>query len=155
MGGLMAGQEKPVALITVFSAAAQQRLLDAIASAPRPPVADWFVGTYGINRATAAQVARVAGCKYAPVFCIQPTTGKRARMRRRLSTQEAALIGDSEHAGEIPGTSDGKVIPARDRRVWGVELGRRYRDEIRAARAKGIQIHRWQFDEILGECRGG
>jgi len=145
--------EKPVALITVFSAAVEQRVLDAIAAGPKPPVANWFVGTYGINKATAAKAAE-AGCKYAPVFCIQPTTGKRARMQRRLSKQDAAVVGDVEHAGEIPGTSDGKVIPPRDRRVWGVELGRRFRDDIRAARAQGLKIQTWQFDEVLGECRG-
>ena len=150
----MAGPEKPVAVITVYSAAAQQRILDAIAAGPKPPIANWFVGTYGINKATAAKVAEVPGCKYAPVFCIQPTTGRRARLSRRLSKQDAVVVGDAEHAGEIPGTSSGKVIPTRDRRVWGVELGRRFRDEIRAARAQGIQIQTWQFDEVLGECRG-
>lgn len=150
----MAGQEKPVAVVTVFSAVAQQRLLDTIAAGPKPPVADWFVGTFGINKATAAKVAGIPGCRYAPVFCIQPDTGKQARLRRRLSKEQAALIGDDAHAGEIPGTSEGTVIPARDRRVWGVELGRRFRDDIRAARFQGIQIHTWQFDEILRECRG-
>jgi hypothetical protein len=151
---MAAGPEKPVALITVFSAAAQQRVLDTIAAGPRPPIANWFVGTYGINKAMAAKVAAIPGCKFAPVFCIQPTTGRRARLSRRLSKQDAAIVGDAEHAGEIPGTSDGRVIPPRDRRVWGVELGRRFRDEMRAARAQGIQIQTWQFDEVLGECRG-
>jgi hypothetical protein len=149
----MAGPEKPVALITVFSAAVEQRVLDTIAAGPKPPIANWFVGTYGINKVTAANVAE-AGCKYAPVFCIQPTTGRRARMQRRLSKEDAAVVGDIEHAGEIPGTSDGSKIPPRDRRVWGVELGRRFRDDIRAARVQGLQIQTWQFDEVLGECRG-
>ena len=149
----MAGQEKPVAMVTVFSAAAEQRVLDTIAAGPKPPIANWFVGTYGINKVTAAKLAE-AGCKYAPVFCIQPTTGRRARMRRQLSKEDAAVVGDVEHAGEVPGTSEGKMIPTRDRRVWGVELGRRFRDDIRAARSQGLQIQTWQFDEILGECRG-
>jgi hypothetical protein len=148
----MPDNNRPVALVTVFSGAVLQRILDAVAAGPSPPIADWFIGTFGVNQAAAEAIAAVPGCRYAPVFCIQPRTGKRTRLRRRLSPQEAAQLPDTTHAGEIPGTSAGEVIPAGDRRAWGIELGRRFRDEMRSARARGIKVDAWQFDEVLGEC---
>lgn len=148
----MAGPEKPIALVTVFSALVLQRILDEIAAGPKPPIADWFVGTFGVNKAVAAQVAAVPGCRYAPVFCVQPQTGLQLRLRRRVSKEHTALVGDAVHAGEIPGSSQQQVLPPRDRRAWGLELGRRFRDQVRTARREGVAIETWQFDEILGEC---
>ena len=147
----MAGPGKPVALITVFGADVLPRILKEIANGSAPPRADWFVGTFGINKDVAEAVTRIPGAKYAPVFCVQPQTGKQTRMGRRLSEEDAAKI-DPAHAGPIPGTAEEVVLPAADRRAWGVELGRRFRDQLRAARAEGIPIATWQLDEILGEC---
>lgn len=148
----MAGPGKPVALVTVFSAGVLQRILNEIAAGSKPPSADWLVGTFGVNKAVATAVTGTPGCRYAPVFCIQPRTGMQARLRRQLLKEDAARVGDAAHAGEIPGSSEENVIPPGDRRAWGIELGRRFRDQIRAARSKGIAIEAWQFDEILGEC---
>ena len=150
-GAEPADASKPVALVTAFTDAALTVILQEIAAGPRPPVAQWFVGTYGINRQVANLVADTPGCTYAPVFCIQPTTSKQARMKRRVAAEVATHL-DPAHAGEIPGTSSGRVLPPGDRRAWGLELGRRFRDDIRGARAQGVRIDSWQFDEILGEC---
>jgi hypothetical protein len=148
----MATPERPVALITVFSDAALQRILGEIAAGPSPQIARWFVGTFGVNRAAAERIVAVPACAYAPVFGVQPDTSMQARMRRQLSPAETSRVGDAAHAGEIPGSSAGQVIPPGDRRAWGIELGRRFRDALRAARAQGIPIGTWQFDEVLGEC---
>ena len=142
---------KPVALITAFTDAALTVILREIAAGPQPPKARWFVGTYGISRTIADLVADTPGCSYAPVFSIQPTTSKAARKKRRVSAEVAKHL-DTAHAGEIPGSAAGKVLPPRDRRVWGLELGRRFRDDMRGAHAQGIRIESWQFDEILGQC---
>jgi hypothetical protein len=139
---------KPVALITAFSASVLPRILEAIADGPQPPVADWFVGTYGINKRT-SELVLGAGCRYAPVFGIQPHTSAKARKGRDLSRQLAAKV-DRTRAGAIPGGEE--VVPPSEPRIWGLELGRRFRDQLRANRAKGIQIDAWQFDEILGQC---
>ena len=147
----MATPAKPVSVITVFGTDVLPRILGEIKAGPTPPRADWFVGTFGVNKPMAAQIV-AAGARYAPVFCVQPTTGKQTRLRRQLPPAEAARIGDAAHAGAVPGTADGVVLPGADRRAWGVELGRRFRDQMRAARAQGIAIETWQFDEILGEC---
>jgi hypothetical protein len=148
----MAGAQRPVALIAAFSDAVLQRILDEIAAGPRPPVADWFVGTFGVNKAAAERVAGVPGCRYAPVFGVQPSTSMQARLKRRLPTALASQVGDAAHAGEIPGSSDREVIPPRDRRAWGIELGRRFRDDLRANRTRAFPIEIWQFDEVLGQC---
>jgi hypothetical protein len=148
----MPSPQRPVALITAFSDAVLQRILNEIAAGPRPPVADWFVGTFGVNKAAAERVAGVRGCRYAPVFGIQPATSMQARLKRRLSKELASRVGDAAHAGEIPGSSDRQVIPPHDRRAWGIELGRRFRDELRANRSRAFPIELWQFDEVLGQC---
>jgi hypothetical protein len=147
----MAGAERPVVLIAVFSETVLQRILDTIA-AGEPPVGDWFIGTFGMKKAVAEKITKRPRRRYAPVFPIQAKDGLQTRLRRRLSQEAAALLDDAAHAGEIPGSSAGQAISPVDRRVWGIELGRRFRDEIRAARAKGIPVATWQFDEILGEC---
>jgi len=148
----MAAPRKPIALIALFSPQVLQRILDGIAAGPSPPTADWFIGTYGVNKAAAEKILGVPGCRYAPIFGIQPRTSMRARLRRRLSQEDASRVGDAAHAGEVPGSSAERVVPPQDRRVWGMELGRRFRDQMRAARSMGIHIPTWQFDEVLGQC---
>lgn len=138
---------KPVAVVAAFSAGVLPRILDTIVDGPQPPVADWFVGTYGVNRRASELIRATPGCKYAPVFGVQPNTSAAARRGRDLSRARALLI-DRTRAGPIPGTD---VVPPTDQRAWGVELGRRFRDQIRANRDKGIQIDAWQFDEVISQ----
>src|SRR5580765_3173089 len=106
----MANGSKPVALVTTFGEAVLPLVLDEIAAGPQPPVADWFIGSFGMNPSTAAKVAATPGCQYAPVFGIQPRTSRQAHKGRQLSSTDAAKL-DAAHAGEIPGTSTGDVIP--------------------------------------------
>ncbi|MGE5691153.1 MAG: hypothetical protein ACM33B_11430 [Pseudomonadota bacterium] len=142
---------KPVALIATFTDAVLPVILDEIAAGGDPPVADWFVGTYGVNAATARRVEATPGCGYAPIFSVQPPNSRRARLGRHVPPPVAAVL-DPARAGAIPGSSAGAVVPPSDRRAWGLELGRRFRDDLRAARASGVPVSAWQFDEILGEC---
>lgn len=140
----------PVALITNFSRDAFPRILDQIAAGPQPAVADWYVGTYGISKGMALEIA-AAGFRYAPVFAIQPHTSAAIRAQRRLRKAEEALL-DPEFAGEIPASGSPPIVPPSKRRAWGIEFGRRYRDYMRKQRAAGVLIDSWQFDEILGKC---
>ena len=140
---------RPVALITTFSKNALPGILAAIEAGPQPPVADWYVGTYGISKAMASEIT-ATGCRYAPVFAIQPKTTLRAREKRQVPKDHDSLL-DPALAGEIPGK--GAVIPPPpNRRAWGIELGQRYRDAMRKWRARDVHIDTWQFDEILGQC---
>lgn len=140
---------KPVALVTVFSGAALERILATIAALPKPAVASWYVGTYGINEQTAARVKATPGCLYAPVFGIQPANSAAAR-KERPDPKAAPL--DPAHTGEISQSSAVPPSP-QDGRAWGVELGRRFRDQLRVERARQVRIDAWQFDEVLGQCR--
>lgn len=139
---------RPVALVTNFSKTAFPRLLAEIEAGPRPPIADWCIGTYGISKPMADAIA-AARFRYAPVFAIQPRTSKRIRERRRVRKAETELL-DPEFAGKIPGGN--AVLPPANQRAWGIEFGRRYRDYIRRQRSAGVRIDTWQFDEILGKC---
>jgi len=140
---------RPVALITNFSKDAFARILAQIAAEPEPRRADWYIGTYGISKPMAEKIA-AAGLRYAPVFAIQPHTGK-FRAGRRLRKAEGVLL-DPDFAGAIPASGSPAVIPPRKRRAWGIELGQRFRDYMRRQRAAGVQFDVWQFDEILGRC---
>lgn len=139
-----------VALITNFSKDVFPRILAQIAAGPQPPVADWYVGTYGISKAMAEKIA-ARGLRYAPVFAIQPHTSKNVRAQRRLRKAEEALL-DPDFAGPIPASGSPAIVPPAKRRAWGIEFGQRYRDYMRKQRAAGVQIDTWQFDEILGKC---
>jgi hypothetical protein len=141
---------RPVALVTNFSKAAFPRILAQITAGPRPPVADWYVGTYGISKPMSEAVT-AAGCFYAPVFAIQPHTSMRVRQKRRVRSAEDALL-DPAFSGAIPTSGSPPIIPPANRRAWGIEFGQRYRDYVRKQRAAGVQIDTWQFDEILGHC---
>lgn len=139
---------RPVALITNFSKNAFPRILAQVAAGPQPPVADWYIGTYGISKPMADKIT-AAGFRYAPVFAIQPRTSVKIRAQRRVRKAEESLL-DPAFAGKIPGS--GAIIPPAKRRAWGIELGQRYRDYMRKQRAAGVPIDSWQFDEILGQC---
>lgn len=138
---------RPFALIAAFSKSALPGILAEIAAGPQPPIADWYVGTYGIDPADARKIHR-KGCRYAPVFGIQPSTSAGFREGRKLPAADEAKL-EPTFKGPIPGD---EVIPPEKPRAWGIELGRRYRDAMRKRRRRGVQIDSWQFDEILGQC---
>jgi len=138
---------RPVALIMNFSKTASSKIVSEIEAGPRPPVADWYIGTYGISKPL-GQALAAAHVRYAPVFAIQPHTSSGVRERRRVTTKEAALL-DREFAGKIPGSD---VVPPEKPHAWGVEFGQRYRDYMRRQRRAGVDLDTWQFDEILGKC---
>jgi hypothetical protein len=76
--------------------------------------------------------------------------------RRRLAPKDDAKL-QPRFRGEIPAFSRLPRLSPDDRLRWGVELGGRFRDAIRAARSEGVAIETWQLDEIMAECaaRGG
>ena len=88
---------RPIALVANFSKTAFPRLLAEIAAGRRPPIADWYIGTYGISKPMAGAIA-AARIRYAPVFAIQPKTSSGVRERRRVRKAEAGLL-DPEFAG--------------------------------------------------------
>jgi hypothetical protein len=102
-----------------------------------------YIGSYGANVAVAKQVTALPAGRYAPIFALAEPW---YREQRRLPPAEARLV-PKRLAGEVPELSLLRTTAARV--SWGVELGRRYRDTIRAARDAGSQVDSWQFDEIV------
>ena len=75
--------------------------------------------------------------------------------RRRLGrTEEKELLErnprSSRLAGPLPELGQLLQLPAATRVTWGVELGARFRDTLRAAAVADT----WQLDEIVAECAG-
>jgi hypothetical protein len=56
--------------------------------------------------------------------------------------------------GPLPPLRELLRLPPATRVTWGIELGRRFRDEIRAAARAGTEVASWQLDEILAEAAG-
>ena len=61
---------------------------------------------------------------------------------------EAQAARPDTLTGPVPDKGAFAKLPASERFAWAVEVGRRFRDEIRSARRAGVQIDTWQFDEI-------
>jgi hypothetical protein len=102
-----------------------------------------YIGSYGANVAVAKQVTALPAGRYAPIFALAEPW---YREQCRLPSAEARLV-PKRLAGEVPELSLLRTTAARV--SWGVELGTRYRDTIRAARDAGAQVDSWQFDEIV------
>jgi hypothetical protein len=103
----------------------------------------------------AAQVA-AAGYGYAPMFQLEP--GWYWEQRRLPAKDERKLRTRGGRAGRLAGPlpplPELLRLPPATRVTWGIELGRRFRDELRAAARAGTEIASWQLDEILAEAAG-
>jgi len=102
-----------------------------------------YVGSYGPNVAVAQQVAELPNGRYAPMFALAEDW---YRQKRRLPPEADALV-PKRLAGKVPALS--RLGSTSARVSWGVELGARYRDAIRAAGGAGTRVDSWQFDELV------
>jgi hypothetical protein len=128
--------------------------IDAVKAAGLPAGVSTYIGTYGPNQATADAVEALPAT-YAPLFSIQPSTSKQAYGGRRLPPEQNALL-DPRYDHPLPLVIPGEPLPARDHLKWGLELGRRFRDQMRTSGPGGAPIATtWQFDEILRQVVDG
>jgi len=126
----------------------------AVKAAGLPAEVSLYIGTYGPNQATADAVKALPAI-YAPLFSILPSTSKGAYRGRRLTAEQNALL-DPKYDRPVPLASAGKPLPASDHLTWGLELGRRFRDQMRSSGRGGAAIAAtWQLDEILREVVDG
>jgi hypothetical protein len=111
-----------------------------------------YVGTYGVNKETAALVHRLPQGRYAPMFPIQPSGfWEGRRLDRRAERELLARNPRSKRlAGPLPALPQLLRLPTATRVTWSVELGARFRDALRATRVADT----WQLDEIVAECAG-
>jgi len=87
----------------------------------------------------ARRVAGLESGRYAPMFAFAE---EYYRQKRRLPPEDARKVPD-RLAGPVPPID--RLGSTSMRVAWGVELGARYRDAIRATPAT---VDSWQFDEI-------
>jgi hypothetical protein len=135
---------QPVVLLSYFELDDLARLVDAVEPAGIPPSVPVYVGSYGVNGEASRLIRSFAQGRYAPMFPVQPGTFWE---RRR-----APDVADDAYAGRIPSFAALMRLSAQRRTAWGRELGRRYRDSIRAARREGVRVDSWQFDELRGQA---
>ena len=124
------------------------RLLRAAGEAGLPAGARVYVGSYGVGLELADQIEE-AGYRYAPMFHLKPSWYWE---RRRLSVADEGKLRAHGLAGPVPELADLLQLPPTRRVSWGIELGRRFRDEIRAAVRGGAGVSSWQLDEIPAEA---
>jgi hypothetical protein len=129
--------------------------LAAAHGAGLPPATRVYVGSYGVGAEIAARIGE-KGYRYAPMFQLRPDGHWD---RRRLSREdEKMLFGRSSRsarlAGPLPALPELLRLPSTVRVNWGIELGARFRDELRAATRAGTETESWQLDEILAETVG-
>jgi hypothetical protein len=142
-------------VLSYFEPRTLPRLLDVAQGAGLPAAARVYVGSYGVGAKLSAQIG-AAGYGYAPMFQIKP--GYYWERRRLPRQDERMLLARSSRPGGLAGPLPPlpellRLAPAR-RLTWGIELGRRFRDEIRAAVHAGTEVASWQLDEILAEAVG-
>jgi len=101
------------------------------------------VGSYGPNGDVAQQVSALPNGRYAPIFAFAEPY---YREQRRVPPEQAGGL-DPRFAGTVPPIS--RLGSTSLRVSWGVELGSRYRDQIRLTLAAGFVVDSWQLDEVV------
>jgi hypothetical protein len=127
-------------------------LVAGVREAKLPQRTPLFIGSYGIADRIAARVHELPDARYAPMFHIQPGwVWERRRLEKPLERKLLAKNPRSDRlAGPLPSLKQLLRLPTATRVTWGVELGSRFRDILRAAAVSET----WQLDEIVAECAG-
>ncbi|TMK92297.1 MAG: hypothetical protein E6G42_07760 [Actinobacteria bacterium] len=133
--------------LSYFAPSVLPRLLRAAGGAGLPANARVYVGSYGVGGELADAIEN-AGYRYAPMFHLKPSW----YWERRRLPQDTA---NRSLAGPLPDLPELLRLSTAPRVRWGVELGARFRDAIRAAEDAGATVQAWQLDEIQAEAAGG
>lgn len=156
--------QKPVALVSYYDSYALPRLLGALDRSGIPGRTPVFVGNYWgsprgsfVPRAIPPPAFPSRGGRrryhHAPILPIRPGIFWETR---RVTRRDSALLRRSGDAlsGRMPSMRSILRGGARSRRRFGRELGRRFRDRVRAVERDGRRIAAWQFDEIISQAAG-
>ena len=131
------------------------RLLAAVRGSGLPAQIPVYLGSYGVGAGIGARIEE-EGHRYAPMFQLRPDWYWE---RRRLPPdEEKKLFARSSRSrklgGPLPALPQLLRLSSTARVSWGIELGARFRDELRAAAHAGTKTAGWQLDEILAETVG-
>jgi hypothetical protein len=147
--------EPPILVVHLFTTKALEQILGQLKAGKRPPGTKVYLGTYSVNNDHAAMISKFAktapgkGVFYAPTLHLSLEDTENLRKGRDLPEADAKKV-DPALNGEFP-TRANELLPTATPHAWGVELGRRFRDEMRAKVRKGT-IATWQLDEVPREC---
>jgi hypothetical protein len=139
------------ALFSYFELDDLTRLMDAIAGSGMPEGVRVHIGSYGVNREASITVHTYRQGRYSPMFKAEVRT--LAWEGRQLTPDEERRVS-RRFSGRIPDEPQLMRLSTAQRTGWGIELGRRYRDTIRHARADGITVDSWQLDELGTQLAG-
>ena len=139
------------ALFSYFELDDLTRLMNAISGSGMPAGVRVHIGTYGVNREASIAVHTYQQGRYSPMFKAEVRT--QAWEGRQLTPDEERRVG-RRFSGRIPDEPNLLRLSTAQRTGWGIELGRRYRDTIRHARAAGIVVDSWQLDELGTQLAG-
>jgi hypothetical protein len=145
-------EPKRVLVVHLYRSSAFAQILTRVKAGKRPPDTEIFLGSYGIRPGEAKLISAIPGAHYAPTFHLAPK--KNARLRSgRLDLPKDTAPFDKAFAGAFPADPAVPWLPlGKQPRAWGFEIGRRFRDQLRAEQKKQPLIANWQLDEIPREC---
>ncbi|HLM37008.1 MAG TPA: hypothetical protein VK287_04385 [Gaiellaceae bacterium] len=131
------------------------RLLSAVRRSGLPAGIRVYLGSYGVGAEIGARIEE-EGHRYAPMFQLRPDWYWE---RRRLPGDERKTLfarssRSRKFGGQLPGLPQLLRLSSTARVNWGIELGARFRDELRAAARAGTKTAGWQLDEVLAETVG-
>lgn len=132
-----------VAVVAYFSRKDVPKIIAAVKEADFPSGTPVYMGSYGIDRSVERQVHGLLNGRYAPIF----SPAMKVWTQRTLSPADEAKLPPSSSGfkGPVPPLLS---LSSTKRLQWGLEVGRRIRDRIRAVQRSGRKIDRWQLDEI-------
>lgn len=140
------------ALFSYFDLNDARRLVTAIEGSGMPRDVRVHIGSYGVNSETSITVRTYQQGRYSPIFKAEVRTA--AWDGRNLTPDEQRRVGHDRFEGPIPDEATLMRLPPAERTAWGVELGRRYQDTLRHARAAGTEVDSWQLDELGTQLAG-
>ncbi len=144
-------EPKRVLVVHLYKPKAFAEILARLKAGKRPPETEIFLGSYGIRPAHAKAIAAIPGAHYAPTFHLGPAVNVDIRSGRH-DLPNGTPPFDTKFAGVFPADPNVPWLPREKPRAWGVEIGRRFRDKLRAAHKRQPLIVNWQLDEIPREC---
>src|SRR5262245_7337215 len=142
----MAESVEPVTLVTLYTSKALDEILRLLRE--KPPTGTVFLGTQGVSRPEANKIKQHgAGALYAPVYLLDPNDqihkNRPVKIDPKLD-KNPDFVGPPPPATpqDFPTPPARKRLPARDQRAWGLEIGRRFRDQVERERAILLKNHR-------------
>jgi hypothetical protein len=105
-----------------------------------------YLGSYGANADVGRQI-NAADHLYAPMYALKEGDWYWTNRHPEAGPEETSPL-----ARTLPPLAKILAAPLLDRLRWGIELGRRFRDQMyEKAESNGVEVGSWQFDEVRSQ----